>query len=637
MRKQYIKVIAFICVIVCFFSSFKPLSAKAMTNYSKYEVDYIFETEDGASIPQEVLQISDYEKYYFEEYTDKDDNWETINTYMLYEKDSNEPYCIGSTSGSIIFLNDDVYLMKKGICIVNQFFYIGKGDNGEDYWIYFGNDGKMIKGAIISSAFKLDKNGLFAYQQSDLYKRTFELFIQEETERARWINDGETIRKQYVSEGYTKKQIDKMIDKAVSDFVKESVRNHSPNIEDVTDILNQKKTSNLGKWVKIEDYIVEKPKFTADGHFVKNKKGQLQYWADSLVENRALLPSAAKNYRMYIEGYKYQPDNTYDWKTTVIAEKEYLNDKLVEIDGACYYFNKEGYAVKNKWVSLEEENYFDDNGKRVTNDWVAKDGEIYRVGANGSIEENCWVSEKSGNTYLSYDGTIYYGAKNKEYDIYEKILEFASRPSAGEQVGVCSKFADMLIHYLFGEKAKGTKYAYDWDKIKVGDTISGDNHIFVVMAKGKECIMAAESNENGDLMEHYGRVALDKTTLDELSKKGKMKYTFTTYYSAVARNSSDFKPQKVKLSAKTSNNTVTITLDKSEGAVGYCIYMSNSKDGDYKCIKTIKAENQLKYTIKNISDGNYYYKVRAYRNMNGKKIWGAYSSIVMCKIRNEVK
>lgn len=636
MRKTYNKITAFICLVVYLFSFAEPLSVKAVPTDSEYEVDYLFKTEDGISISTKVLEIYNCENYYFQDYANDDYNDGRTNTYRLYDKDSGEPYCIGGSYGDIILFNDDIYLIKNGICVVDQFYYIGKGDDNCEYWIYFGDDGKMVKDTIINDAIKLDRTGLYNYRQSDLYKRTLELFIQEETERARWINDDEDIRKQYAKKGYNKKQIDKMIKKKVSDYVKESVKNYSPNIDDVTNILNKKMTSNLGKWVKIEDYVVHKPLFSTDGHFEKDKKGQLRYWAKSVYENTALIPSSSVlNYRKFVEGYQYLPDDEYDWKMTLIAENVYLSDILVEIDGDCYYFNDKGYAEKNKWVSLDEENYFDGTGKRVTNDWVAKDGELYRVDNSGSIMRNGWVNEEEGNTYLSYDGTINYAAKDKEFEISEKISEFARRPDNGTEVGICSKFAAMLVSYLFGENVKGTKYTYDWDKIKVGDTISGDNHIFVVMAKDRYHIIAAESNWNGDRTEHYGRDALDKVELDELSKKGKMRYTFTTYYSAAKKRVSDFKPQKVKLSAKSNNNKVSIKLDKSKGAVGYCIYMSNSKNGDYKWIKTIKAEDELKYTAKNLSSGDYYFKARAYRIINSKKVWSEYSSIVKCYIRTE--
>lgn len=505
---------------------------------------------------------------------------------MLYEKASDESYSIGNLYGNILLFNDDIYLIKNGICVVNQFYYIGKGDDDCEYWVYFGNDGKMAKDTIINGVIKLDKNGLFDYRQSDLYKRTLK-----------------------------------------------SVKNYIPNINDVTDILNKKKTSNLGKWVKIEDYVAYKPLFTTNGHFVNDENSQLRYWADSVFKNTALIPSSSiLNIQKYREGYQFLPDDNYDWKTILIAENEYLSDILVEIDGQYYYFNDKGYAVKNKWVWLDNEyNYFDGTGKRVTNDWVAKDGELYRLDRYGSIMKNSWVNEDDRNTYVSYDGTIYYNVKNKEHDIFEKIWEFSKKYPEGTEVGICSKFADMLVDYLFGKKAKGTKYSYDWDKIKVGDTIADDKHIFVVMSKDRYCVMAAESNRGWDLAAHYGDIPIGKAKLDELSK---IRYIFTTYYSS-AKSITDFKPQKVKLSAKSSNNMVTIMLDKSEGAVGYCIYMSNSKEGDYKLIQTIKAEDELKYTAKILSSGDYYYKARAYRIINNNKIWGEYSSIVKCNIRIE--
>lgn len=232
------------------------------------------------------------------------------------------------------------------------------------------------------------------------------------------------------------------------------------------------------------------------------------------------------------------------------------------------------------------------------------------------------------------NGTIYYGAREKEYEIYKKIDEFRKKYPDGTEVGICGKFANMLVSYLFGKNAKGTKYSYDWDKIKVGDTVSGNNHIFVVMEKDRDRLVAAEANESWDLSAHYGRVALDRTELEEMKKKGKMKYTFTTYYSAKDTSINDFKPEKVKISAKSSNNTITIQLNKAKGAVGYCIYMSTSKDGQYKLMKTIKAEDELKYTTKKLSSGEYYFKVRAYRIINNKKVWGEFSDTIKCKISN---
>lgn len=59
MRKIYIKIMAFICVAVCFLSYIEPLSVKVVYADSEHEVKYIFKTEAGVSIAHKVFQIYD--------------------------------------------------------------------------------------------------------------------------------------------------------------------------------------------------------------------------------------------------------------------------------------------------------------------------------------------------------------------------------------------------------------------------------------------------------------------------------------------------------------------------------------------------------------------------------------------------
>lgn len=352
MSKHHIKGILLIIINLCIFSFINLQPAKA---YSEYEVDYVFKSAKGITIEKTVFKIDDYENYYFQDYVYKDREGVRVKTYKLYEKDTDEPCNIGRIDGSIVIFNDDIYLIESGICLVNQFYYIGKGEDNCDYWIYFGKDGKMVKNATIYDSFKLDKNGLFNYNQSNLYKRL-------------------------TKAGY------------------------SPNRYDITDILNKNKCSELGKWVKIKDYVPSKPLFSVDGYFEKDKN-QLRFWANLVQKNIALVPSSSVlNYYKRLEGYVYKQDETYDWRTLVLAENEYLKDILIEIDGAYYYFNENGYAEKNKWVYVDYEYYyFDSNGKRLTNDWMSKDGELYRLDENGSIMTKCWVEDNGRHLYLSYE------------------------------------------------------------------------------------------------------------------------------------------------------------------------------------------------------------------------------------------
>lgn len=83
---------------------------------------------------------------------------------------------------------------------------------------------------------------------------------------------------------------------------------------------------------------------------------------------------------------------------------------------------------------------------------------------------------------------------------------------------------------------------------------------------------------------------------------------------------------KVKIEVSSYNyNTIKVSYDKVDGASGYQIYRSTSKNGKYSLVKTTTS---LSYLDKNKTTGKtYYYKVRAYRTISGTKYYGSYSTI----------
>lgn len=97
------------------------------------------------------------------------------------------------------------------------------------------------------------------------------------------------------------------------------------------------------------------------------------------------------------------------------------------------------------------------------------------------------------------------------------------------------------------------------------------------------------------------------------------------------------KPAKPEISAKVTKagNGVKISVSKTADAEGYQIYMKAPGAKSYKRIKSIAKDGTVNrsYTKKNLDDGTYYFKVRAYRAADGKKIYGAYSKAVPVEIR----
>lgn len=71
--------------------------------------------------------------------------------------------------------------------------------------------------------------------------------------------------------------------------------------------------------------------------------------------------------------------------------------------------------------------------------------------------------------------------------------------------------------------------------------------------------------------------------------------------------------------------TVTLSMSKVSGAQGYSIYRATSNNGKYTQIANVTSTT-YKDTGRN-SSSSYYYKVRAYKTVNGKKVYGSYSNV----------
>ncbi|MBQ8198077.1 MAG: M15 family metallopeptidase [Lachnospiraceae bacterium] len=86
-------------------------------------------------------------------------------------------------------------------------------------------------------------------------------------------------------------------------------------------------------------------------------------------------------------------------------------------------------------------------------------------------------------------------------------------------------------------------------------------------------------------------------------------------------------------SAKSTNyNKIKITYKRVTEANGYVIYRSTKKNSGFKKIATIKKGKTVTYTDKKRTTGKtYYYKVRAYRKVNGKRVYSDYSAVVAAK------
>ncbi len=94
------------------------------------------------------------------------------------------------------------------------------------------------------------------------------------------------------------------------------------------------------------------------------------------------------------------------------------------------------------------------------------------------------------------------------------------------------------------------------------------------------------------------------------------------------------KPLKTTVKLKAGEEKVKISWKKVKGAQGYHIYRSVSKKGTYKRIQAVRTGNTTSFTNTELKGGKrYYYKVRAYRNVKGHKVFSSSSEPIAAKAK----
>ena len=146
----------------------------------------------------------------------------------------------------------------------------------------------------------------------------------------------------------------------------------------------------------------------------------------------------------------------------------------------------------------------------------------------------------------------------------------------------------------------------------------------------------------------YSRVAtVTKTSYTRTGLKTGTKYTYKVrayknadkekLYSSYSKAASA-KPALSKAAGVKAKNSkgkkAAVSWKKVSGASGYEVYRSTKKKAGFKKITTIKKNGTVKYTNKKLKKGKtYYYKIKAYRTVNSKKVYASFSNTAKVKIK----
>ena len=125
------------------------------------------------------------------------------------------------------------------------------------------------------------------------------------------------------------------------------------------------------------------------------------------------------------------------------------------------------------------------------------------------------------------------------------------------------------------------------------------------------------------------------------------KFTTTGTHTIVARNISYGKLDgdvttytynvvlaKPTVTLKAGKKQIKVSWKKVAGADGYTVYRSTKKDSGFKSVKTINNASTVSFVNKNLKAGKtFYYKVRAFENVDGQAVYGKYSAVKSAKVK----
>ena len=231
---------------------------------------------------------------------------------------------------------------------------------------------------------------------------------------------------------------------------------------------------------------------------------------------------------------------------------------------------------------------------------------------HGNIEAVGYSALSAEKTYTLKPGTPKISTSNV------KLLEVGEAKYFSTAVITVTKFevagGEEVEYVLYRSTKKNGTYS----KLDVVPEDAGDTTLrkFVVddLKPGKTYYFKAKVKVNGTLSD-ASNVVSKATNMTPYTKNTDLVKKLT----AVAEG----------------NKKITLTLtDNTEGATGYSIYRATKSSGKYKLVKTILVEDvdnpaEITYINKKLTVGQkYYYKVRAFRSVDGKKVYGKYSSKV---------
>jgi len=106
-------------------------------------------------------------------------------------------------------------------------------------------------------------------------------------------------------------------------------------------------------------------------------------------------------------------------------------------------------------------------------------------------------------------------------------------------------------------------------------------------------------------------------------------------YSGTVRRTFQINPAKtILIDIVPNESSVTLTWKKNTGSDGYQIYYATEKKGKFVQLSDTDI-TKTTYTVKNVKEGIWYYKIRAYKTVKEKTYYGKFSDVRSVEYRTD--
>ena len=372
-------------------------------------------------------------------------------------------------------------------------------------------------------------------------------------------------------------------------------------LEDISNI-DFTKMSNLEEVNFYKNYIAQVP----DGTFAKNKKLYSVDFHDNQISNiteKAFPETFENDYDGVLHKLDLTLNNIKVVDPAVMKKSDTAINKFYPQKNAMNLELKEDNGQKISWSQdlsvLDLAFWFDktasDEAREIETVEDYKD----------MLEQNGWKDKNIAEVMdEKYDWDIITEVQKKNADgTWETVKEDTETDQAEELKGnfSVSNLGTYRIKKVLNATLNGTKqYRFTVYSNELAVSKNDDKKPSNTTAEQKPSSATTEQKPS------------DTTTTQKLS---------TTTVKDILKKVSKINLQNLK------KRKVRITWKKVKNADGYQVYRATKKNGKYKLVKVVKGNKKVSYkNTKLKKNKKYYYKVRAYRTVKGKKVYGAFSS-----------